>query len=37
MDNSWQFFMGYRFALFNYATRALGGAVTIPRFTLSTP
>jgi beta-xylosidase len=37
MDNSWQFFMGYRFALFNYATRALGGAVTIPQFTLSTP
>ncbi|MFI0898203.1 family 43 glycosylhydrolase [Streptomyces sp. NPDC020983] len=37
MDNSWQFFMGYRFALFNYATQALGGSVKVGQFTLSTP
>jgi hypothetical protein len=29
--------MGYRFAVFNYATQALGGAVTLQRFDLSTP
>ena len=27
LNNAWQFFMGYRFAVFNYATTALGGAV----------
>ncbi|WP_405609499.1 glycoside hydrolase 43 family protein [Streptomyces sp. NBC_00076] len=37
MGNDWRFFMGYRFALFNHATQALGGAVRIPRFELSTP
>ncbi|WP_329280478.1 glycoside hydrolase family 43 protein [Streptomyces sp. NBC_01451] len=37
MGNSWQFFMGYRFALFNHATQALGGSVRIARFELSTP
>ncbi|MER6345003.1 family 43 glycosylhydrolase [Streptomyces sp. NPDC001595] len=37
MGNSWQFFMGYRFALFNYATQALGGSVRIPRFEVSAP
>ena len=29
--------MGYRFAIFNYATAALGGAVTVRRFDLTTP
>ena len=29
--------MGYRFAIFNYATQALGGAVTVKRFDLTTP
>jgi hypothetical protein len=29
--------MGYRFAVFNYATQALGGMVTLQRFELSTP
>jgi len=29
--------MGYRFALFNHATQALGGAVTVRRFSLTTP
>ena len=29
LNNAWQFFMGYRFGIFNYATQALGGAVTV--------
>ncbi|SNY74033.1 family 43 glycosylhydrolase [Paractinoplanes atraurantiacus] len=37
MNNDWQFFMGYRFGLFNYATSALGGAVTVNRFDLTAP
>ncbi|WP_245871075.1 family 43 glycosylhydrolase [Asanoa hainanensis] len=37
LNNAWQFFMGYRFAMFNYATQALGGAVTVRRFDLTTP
>ncbi|WFE21855.1 family 43 glycosylhydrolase [Solwaraspora sp. WMMD937] len=37
LNNEWQFFMGYRFGIFNYATQALGGAVTVRRFELSTP
>jgi beta-xylosidase len=37
MNNAWQFFMGYRYAIFNYATSALGGAVTVKSFTMSTP
>ncbi|MDH2423993.1 RICIN domain-containing protein [Sphaerisporangium sp. TRM90804] len=37
MNNAWQFFMGYRFGIFNYATQSLGGAVTVPRFDLTTP
>ncbi|MFI5797758.1 glycoside hydrolase 43 family protein [Streptomyces sp. NPDC051677] len=37
MGNDWRFFMGYRFALFNHATQALGGAVRVTRFELSVP
>ncbi|MBO3751254.1 lectin [Streptosporangiaceae bacterium NEAU-GS5] len=37
MNNAWQFFMGYRFGIFNYATQSLGGAVTVSRFDLTTP
>ncbi|HEU5474728.1 MAG TPA: family 43 glycosylhydrolase [Actinophytocola sp.] len=37
MGNDWRFFMGYRYAIFNYATQALGGAVTVPQFTLAGP
>jgi beta-xylosidase len=37
MNNAWQFFMGYRFGIFNHATQALGGAVTLRRFELATP
>ena len=37
MDNTWQFFMGYRFAIFNFATASLGGSVSVKSFTLTTP
>src|SRR5690606_35924464 len=37
LNNAWQFFMGYRFGIFNYATRSLGGEVTVRRFDLTTP
>jgi beta-xylosidase len=37
LNNAWQFFMGYRFGIFNYATSALGGSVTVRRFDLTTP
>lgn len=35
LNNAWQFFMGYRFGIFNYATQSLGGAVTVSRFDLT--
>uniref|UniRef100_UPI000373E051 family 43 glycosylhydrolase n=1 Tax=Catelliglobosispora koreensis TaxID=129052 RepID=UPI000373E051 len=35
LNNAWQFFMGYRYAIFNYATQSLGGSVTVSRFDLS--
>ncbi|KAI8810486.1 putative xylosidase/glycosyl hydrolase [Cladochytrium replicatum] len=34
MNSDWQFFMGYRFGIFNHATSALGGSVTVRSFTL---
>ncbi|KSW21678.1 RICIN domain-containing protein [Cellulomonas sp. B6] len=37
LNADWQFFMGYRFGVFNHATQALGGAVTVRRFDLTTP
>jgi hypothetical protein len=37
LNNAWQFFMGYRYAVFNYATRSLGGAVTVRSFTQTAP
>ncbi|GIJ51430.1 xylosidase [Virgisporangium aliadipatigenens] len=37
LNNAWQFFMGYRYAMFNHATQALGGAVTVRSFDLTTP
>ena len=37
MDNSWQFFMGYRYAIFNYATASLGGSVKVASFTMTSP
>ncbi|PQE29561.1 xylosidase glycosyl hydrolase protein [Rutstroemia sp. NJR-2017a BBW] len=36
LDNTWQFFMGYRWGIFNYATKALGGKVQITSFTQTT-
>ena len=37
MTNDWQFFMGYRFAIFNFTTQALGGSVTVGSFSLTAP
>ncbi|MEV0646379.1 family 43 glycosylhydrolase [Phytomonospora sp. NPDC050363] len=37
LKNAWQFFMGYRYAVFNHATKALGGRVTVRRFVLAGP
>lgn len=34
MTNTWQFFTGYRFGVFNFATKALGGHVTVKSFDL---
>jgi hypothetical protein len=33
MNSDWQFFMGYRYGIFEYATKALGGSVRIVSFT----
>jgi len=35
MANSWQYFTGYRFGVFNHATKALGGEVKVQSFTLA--
>ncbi|WP_277212384.1 family 43 glycosylhydrolase [Isoptericola croceus] len=37
LGNRPNFFPGHRFAIFNHATVALGGAVTVNRFSLTTP
>jgi beta-xylosidase len=37
LNNRWQFFMGYRYGIFNYATRELGGTVKVSSFTMSAP
>ena len=37
LNNAWQFFMGYRYGIFNHATRALGGSVTVRRFEMTAP
>jgi beta-xylosidase len=37
LDTDWHFFMGYRFAIFNYATKSLGGEVRVSSFALSSP
>jgi len=37
MDTDWHFFMGYRYAIFNYATKSLGGAVKVKSFTMTQP
>ncbi|EON98345.1 putative glycosyl hydrolase family 43 protein [Phaeoacremonium minimum UCRPA7] len=35
MWTNWAYFMGYRFGIFNYATKALGGSIFISSFTSS--
>ncbi len=37
MKKEWQFFTGYRFGIFNYATQALGGSVKVSSFQLTAP
>jgi beta-xylosidase len=37
LNNAWNFFMGYRYGIFNYATKALGGSVTVGSFTMDSP
>jgi hypothetical protein len=37
MTNDWHFFMGYRFGMFNYATKSLGGRVSISSLEISRP
>jgi beta-xylosidase len=37
MNKDWQYFLGYRFGIFNYATQALGGSVKVNSFSLSKP
>ncbi|KAK1224425.1 hypothetical protein PQX77_012721 [Marasmius sp. AFHP31] len=32
LNDSWEFFMGYRFGIFNFATRSLGGSVIVKSF-----
>ncbi len=37
MKKDWQFFLGYRFGIFNYATESLGGSVRVERFEIDVP
>lgn len=32
LANTWQFFTGFRYGVFNFATSALGGSVTVKSF-----
>jgi hypothetical protein len=32
LNSTWQFFMGYRYGIFNYATASLGGSVLVSSF-----
>ena len=34
LNNTWQFFMGYRYGIFNYASAALGGSVGVRSFAM---
>lgn len=34
MANSWQYFTGYRYGVFNHATNKLGGEVEVKSFTM---
>ncbi|KAK7453368.1 hypothetical protein VKT23_011632 [Stygiomarasmius scandens] len=35
MNTDWTYFMGYRFGIFNFATGALGGSVTVNSFEIA--
>lgn len=37
LGTDWHFFMGYRFAVFHYGTKSLGGEVVVPGFEVTTP
>jgi beta-xylosidase len=37
LNKDWQYFLGYRFGIFNYATQALGGSVKVSSFTVDKP
>ncbi|AUX21901.1 xylosidase [Sorangium cellulosum] len=37
MNKNWQYFLGYRFGIFNYATQSLGGSVHIASFEVTKP
>lgn len=37
MKREWQYFLGYRFGIFNYATQSLGGSVHINYFDMTKP
>lgn len=36
LNKDWQYFLGYRFGIFNYATEELGGSVKVASFAVST-
>lgn len=37
LTKDWQYFLGYRFGIFNYATTALGGSVKVASFVITQP
>jgi hypothetical protein len=37
LNNSWEFYPGYRFGVVTFATTALGGSIKVKSFTLTTP
>lgn len=37
MNKDWQYFLGYRFGIFNYATQSLGGSVNVASFEVTKP
>ena len=37
LNNTWQYFTGYRYAAFNFATKSLGGQVTLKSFSMEFP
>lgn len=37
LNNSWEFYPGYRFGIFNFTTTELGGSVVVKEFALTAP